>query len=68
MDDTLVGPFDADARCVKCGDDDISARWCSPTGRPAHCRTFMSSQEEHIHRCCRCCGYHWFEGCLDGEE
>ena len=71
MDDSLrdiKGPFDPDARCIKCGGEDIWAQWKSG-GWPNTCSTiskcWLSVSVEHIHRGCRRCHYEWIEAPLD---
>ncbi len=57
---TIEGPFNPDARCAKCGHDDISAHYdegCSATGCPRH--------PERIDRHCRRCHFEWSEAPLN---
>jgi transcription elongation factor Elf1 len=62
-------PFNPDATCPKCGNDEISS--CHV---PERLRLFISCSdndqepEEHIRRRCTRCYYRWNEATLDREE
>lgn len=61
-------PFNAEARCPKCGNDDIHAAWheANPWSSYEH-KDFPTAQarQEHICRYCRRCAYRWLESPLD---
>ncbi|KKL76396.1 hypothetical protein LCGC14_0412030 [marine sediment metagenome] len=59
--------FTPNAKCVKCGRNDVVFKYCA--GHEyffPYCRLHKSG--EHQHRICRCCGYQWIETCLDNRE
>ena len=68
----LLKPFDAEAKCGKCGSEDIWVAWmpATPDYKLMECSQHHKERiiGEHHHRGCRCCGWHWCEGCLDAQE
>ena len=63
--------FDSEVTCRKCDNKDVGAFWCDPNDhlwrpRSDMCQHLRHDDIDHIHRNCRCCGYTWLEGCLDG--
>lgn len=56
--------FNPDAKCSKCGFDDITVAHCD--GYTHNC--FRRGTTEHLHRTCARCGYRWIEMCLDSEK
>lgn len=64
-------PFDAEAKCPKCGGDDLATTFhaASDLTHPmAVGRDRCDVHDEHIHRHCRRCGYDWIEAPLDKRD
>lgn len=66
-------PFDAKAKCPKCGSRDVSTCYHEPAHfhcYESRCPSLSEPMErgtfpEHFERRCRCCGYTWAEAPLD---
>ena len=59
--------FDAQAKCPKCGNDDIATHYhAAGDSRPLDdCWHTDIAEREHHDRHCRRCSYEWHEGMLD---
>ena len=59
----LLKPFDAEAKCPKCGGDNISATYhAAGASRPMDdCWNTVVEDVEHHDRYCRRCSYEWCE-------
>lgn len=55
----IVGPFDPEARCPKCGHDGLFTRWCAPAKGCGH-SCHPSAPERMLRRCERC-RFDWWE-------
>ena len=57
--------YDPDAKCPKCGHDDISTRYVKQgrLGEPCEFYSADIREHEHLHRQCRRCNYKWCEAC-----
>ena len=57
-------PFDAEACCPKCGNDDISTQYHAVGASRPMDDCWNTSIEEVVHhdRYCRRCSYEWYEG------
>jgi hypothetical protein len=61
-------PYRPDGRCSKCGYEDISTQYVEPDRPYAYgCRFHKTTNDEHLHRYCRRCGYEWAEACIEQE-
>jgi len=59
-------PFNPDAKCAKCGSDNIHSIFCVDPRYYSSCRKWPNEvREEHIHRNCKTCRYEWLEAPLD---
>ena len=56
-----VGPYNPEAKCVKCGNEEVDVSYC---GYPLPDDT-SEGVKEHFHRQCKRCGFNWRENCLD---
>ena len=52
-------PFNSEARCEKCGSDDINTYYCKGSIWDWECDAERTGQ--HLHRDCRRCHYGWLE-------
>ncbi len=64
-------PFDATAKCPKCGSDNIHTSSC-PGGQERLYGKLCDSDTpaykfEHLHRRCERCGYEWLEATIPPE-
>lgn len=54
--------YDPDKICEKCGHDQISTEYHKKDAYSMR-KCFLRIGEEHIDRCCKRCGFVWFEAC-----
>lgn len=56
-------PFNPEAKCAKCGSDDIHSKFCYR--RVCWKWPNRIEGEQHMHRYCQICRYDWVEAPLD---
>lgn len=63
-------PYDPQARCAKCGGEQVRAWWRESTKQDFSWdnRHRRIVDEEYLHRTCERCGYAWAEACVEEGE
>jgi hypothetical protein len=61
-------PYNAAAKCAKCGFDRVSSRWCAKAEKQDSICADMKPHVEHMVRFCRRCAFAWMEACMDKEK
>ena len=64
-----MGVFNPEAKCSKCGGDNIGTAWCPGTTKRFERIVYNCNLDyEHIHRWCSRCKYKWNEETIENQE